>query len=44
MKIYKIKTNKINILDHQIIVKDKFDFKNYIIQKTEKQNKIVRES
>lgn len=27
MKIYKIKTNKINILNHQIIVKDKFDLK-----------------
>lgn len=44
MKICKIKTNKIYILDHQIIVKDKFDLKNYIIQKIEKQNKIVRES
>lgn len=44
MKIHKIKTNKISILDHQIIVKDKFDLKNCTMQKMEKKNKIVRES
>lgn len=40
MKIYKIKTNKINILNHQIIVKDKFDLKNCTMKKMEKRIKL----